>query len=52
MSTLTNAIFKSTRHNYGARKNPEMSRITQILSRCPSLKVRHPPLKATTHTLI
>ncbi|KAJ2928194.1 hypothetical protein H1R20_g8911, partial [Candolleomyces eurysporus] len=38
MSTLTNAIFKSTRHNYGARKNPDISRITEILSRCPSLK--------------
>ncbi|KAJ2917923.1 hypothetical protein MD484_g2482, partial [Candolleomyces efflorescens] len=38
MSTLTNAVFKSTRHNYGARKNPDMSRITEVLSRCPSLK--------------
>lgn len=52
MSALTNAVFKSTRHNYGARKNPEMSRITQILSRCPSLKVRHPALEPITRTLI
>ena len=48
MSTLTNAVFKSTRHNYGARKNPDMSRITEVLSRCPSLKVHHFTLNSTT----
>ncbi|KAF5309721.1 hypothetical protein D9611_014933 [Ephemerocybe angulata] len=38
MSSLTSAIFCSTRHTYGASKTPELSRISSILEKCPKLK--------------
>ncbi|KAF6753589.1 hypothetical protein DFP72DRAFT_900928 [Ephemerocybe angulata] len=38
MSSLTSAIFRSTRHTYGASKTPELSRISGILEKCPKLK--------------